>query len=112
MFAFTKHEKCVLLFVTVVVAVGAASHYALIRYPALQKPLRVIDSKQSYFTVDINTATKEDLVRLPCIGDYTAGQIIRYREAHGKFKDLSELKKVKGIRDKNYEKFHSYLKLR
>lgn len=54
----------------------------------------------SLFALDINTATKADFVKVKGIGEKKAENIIAYREAHGKFASLEELKKVKGIGDK------------
>lgn len=54
-------------------------------------------------TVNLNSATKEQLQTLTSIGDKKADQIIQYREAHGKFKSIDELKEVQGIGDKTFE---------
>ncbi len=54
--------------------------------------------------VDINTATLEELTALPGIGPVKAEAIIKYREEQGLFKDILELKNVKGIGVKTVEK--------
>lgn len=53
--------------------------------------------------ININKATKEELDTLPGIGESTAQKIIKYREEHGSFKNIEELKEVKGIGDAKYE---------
>lgn len=55
-------------------------------------------------SVDVNAATFNDLVRLPGIGPVMAKRIIEYREANGPFKRLQDLRHVKGIGAKTYEK--------
>lgn len=45
------------------------------------------------------------------IGEATAKSIIAYREAHGGFKKLTELKKIDGIGTKKLEKMKDYIKL-
>ena len=49
--------------------------------------------------IDINTASAEEIERLPGIGPVLAEDIIAYREVTGVFKTPEELKKVKGIGD-------------
>ncbi|WP_262927389.1 ComEA family DNA-binding protein [Phytohalomonas tamaricis] len=48
-------------------------------------------------TVDINTATTEQIVELKGIGAKKAEAIIAEREANGPFKDAQDLARVKGI---------------
>ena len=53
--------------------------------------------------VNINTATKEELLTLNGVGDKKADQIINYREQQGEFKTIEDLKQVQGIGDKIFE---------
>jgi competence protein ComEA len=55
-------------------------------------------------TTNINTATKDELVALPGIGPAKAQAILDHRKAHGPFKSVEELKDVKGIGAKRFEK--------
>jgi len=59
--------------------------------------------------ISINTATEEELSTLPGIGEAKAKIIISYRENCGKFKKKEDLKNIKGIGDKIYEKLASYI---
>ena len=54
----------------------------------------------SLFAIDINTATAEEFVKVKGIGEKKAERIISYRDEHGKFGSVDELKNVKGIGDK------------
>jgi competence protein ComEA len=66
-------------------------------------------NKQMAQDVNINTADQEMLTQLPGIGPVTAGKIVDYRKANGKFKSVDELTNVKGIGDKTLAKLKPYL---
>src|SRR4051812_5988433 len=53
--------------------------------------------------VDLNTATKADLETLPGVGPATADQIIAARP----FKNVNDLKNVKGIGDARFAELHN-----
>jgi len=62
------------------------------------------DSKPQTEIININTAKKQNLVKLPKIGTVTAERIIRFRDDYGPFKSFDDLLKVKGIGPKTLEK--------
>jgi competence ComEA-like helix-hairpin-helix protein len=53
--------------------------------------------------VNLNTASKDELMSIKGIGEVMAGRIIEYREAHP-FTDITELKNIKGIGEKTFDK--------
>jgi len=54
----------------------------------------------SIFALDINKATVAEFVKVNGIGEKKAESIVAYRKEHGKFKNIDELKKVKGVGSK------------
>jgi competence protein ComEA len=111
MLTFTKQEQVVLSAFLLVVLAGSMLQMAFKKYPLLKDVVNLADSDHLYAKVNINTASLEELVALPYIGEYTANNIIEYRQTHGPFADIEQIKNVKGIRAKNYEKFCRYLKI-
>ncbi|MBQ8868222.1 MAG: helix-hairpin-helix domain-containing protein [Oscillospiraceae bacterium] len=59
--------------------------------------------------VNINTADIETLCTLKYIGESKALEIIAHRITNGEFKDISEIKNVKGIGDATFEKIKGYI---
>lgn len=54
--------------------------------------------------INLNTATSEQLQTIPGIGAKRAEDIIAYRESHGDFQSVDDLKNVSGIGDKTLDK--------
>jgi competence protein ComEA len=52
--------------------------------------------------ISLSTATVEQLDTLDGIGPTLAGRIVEYREAHGGFRSIDELRQVDGIGDKRF----------
>jgi len=59
--------------------------------------------------ININKASKTELMRLPGIGEATAERIILYRTDHGPFRSPGDLESVKGIGKKKLERFIQYI---
>jgi competence protein ComEA len=54
--------------------------------------------------LDLNLATEEDFDALPGIGPRLAERILEYRKSAGAFRSLDELRAVKGIGKKTFER--------
>ena len=60
-------------------------------------------------SININSASKEQLTLLPGIGDSTAEKILAYRKEYGNFRKIEDIMKIKGIGTKKFEKFKSFI---
>lgn len=59
--------------------------------------------------VNINEADKDQLIRLPGVGEKLAGEIIGYRRENGAYKTVEEIMSVNGIKEKRYRVISRYL---
>lgn len=59
--------------------------------------------------IDINTATQEDLMLIPGIGEVTAARIAEKRAAQGRLRNLNDLTAIRGIKHKTLKKISPYL---
>ncbi|HEX9974452.1 MAG TPA: helix-hairpin-helix domain-containing protein [bacterium] len=62
--------------------------------------------------VDINSATVDELIKLPKIGPVIAERIVAYREHHGPFQNIEELIRVRGIGPKKLSALKPYIQTR
>ncbi len=62
--------------------------------------------------ININTATLADLDSIPGIGPVIAQRIIDHRNGNGNFKSVEDIKNVKGIGEKTFEKIKDYIEVK
>ena len=61
--------------------------------------------------LNLNTATTEQLERLPGVGQVLAKRIVDFRQKKGGFKRIEELLAVPGISEKKWKVLKQYLTL-
>ncbi len=59
--------------------------------------------------ISINTASKEELMTLPGVGESKAKDIINYREANGPFQTIEDIMKVPGIGESIFAKIQEII---
>jgi len=81
--------------------------------PIILRDVRVISPTFTEIgKVNVNEATAAELERLPGIGKTLAARIIAYREEHGPFASLDELRNVTGIGKETIERIRHYAEVR
>ncbi len=123
--AFTKTEKKVILFLGVVLVAGAA--FRLFQSTFQEVPAFDYTKSDSTFAalseafagdehsgdeageqlIDLNSATKEELMELPGIGAVLADRILEHRAKIGKFRSIEEIQAVRGISKKKFEQMRN-----
>ena len=64
----------------------------------------------SHETININTAGRDELRRIPNIGEGLAMEIIRHRNEHGPFRRPESLMLVRGIGDKRFREIRHLIR--
>ncbi|MBN2349943.1 MAG: helix-hairpin-helix domain-containing protein [Bacteroidales bacterium] len=81
-----------------------------IEMPELSNNIYEIESKPEIFSFDPNTVSKEDLLRLG-LSEYSAENLIKYREKGGGFKNTEDIKKIYGISDDQFLRLEPNIKI-
>ncbi len=61
--------------------------------------------------ININKASVEELVELPRVGETVAKRIVGFRQKNGPFKKVEDLKSVRGIGDKVFDKIRPSIRV-
>ena len=101
MFSLTREERQVVLFLITAMLIGLGINLALKSNDRIKS---MITADINIARININRVSYEDLWQSQLVSAKLAKKIIEYRSAHGPFKNLEELKDVKGIGDYRYEK--------
>ena len=62
--------------------------------------------------MNLNTASKEELMTLPGIGEAKAEAILQYRSEHGAFSAAEELLQISGIKEGVFSKIKDRITVR
>ncbi len=106
MFDLTRQERQVILFLVTILLIGLGADFLLKRYSSLKT---LVYFHENAVKVDLNTADRDLLMGVSGIGEKLAQQIIKYRDENGGFRDIEELKNIKGITEYRYEKIKDAL---
>lgn len=71
-----------------------------------QKPVSVAEN-----AININTASAQELEKLPNIGAKLAEKIIEHRELYGNFRKPEHLMLVSGISDRRFREMRNFIKI-
>jgi competence ComEA-like helix-hairpin-helix protein len=69
-------------------------------------------ANKNYHTININTATAQEIKTLPGIGDVLANRIVKFRNSMGGFKSVDDVRKTYGLSDSTFNLIRPYLILK
>ena len=112
---FTRRDRIAVACISVLILFGWIVRYSIHHHESPNQ-LRVIRNavqlpedlesagKRSTGLIDINNAGVKELETMYMIGPVRAADIIAYREKHGAFETISDIKNVHGIGPATFEK--------
>lgn len=95
-------KKFVVL-ITLILTALAVSGIAFSASPATEQ------IQKAEAAININTATAQELIALPGIGQKTADNIVSFRQVHGPYQTAEDLLKVKGVGKKTLKKIENLI---
>jgi len=98
---FTPEERKVALFFLALIFAGIILSY-LVKINC--RVAGIVYPSASLARLDLNRVKLEELNRTKCVPARLAQRIIEYRNFHQKFSSLEELKEIKGIGKKRFER--------
>ncbi|MDD5155100.1 MAG: helix-hairpin-helix domain-containing protein [Candidatus Omnitrophica bacterium] len=101
MFNLSKQERQVILFLAIASLAGAGIDYVRKNFSS---SMAAAVLRKDMTKIDLNRADMPVLMRVRGIGEKIAGRIIEYRLKEGGFRDVEELRRIKGITGSKYEK--------
>jgi competence protein ComEA len=101
MFNLTTQECKVILFFTIVALAGIAIDLSR-KNNGL--PPQSIQIRKDFSQKDLNKSTVPDLVYAHAASENLAAKIIAYRDIHGEFRSMEDVRKVKGVGPARLEK--------
>ena len=101
MFNLTRQERQVILFLTSVALVGLGLNYCSKINSRVEL---MVKAGADIAKLDLNEVTPQGLYSSQLIPQKLAEKIISYRNEHGQFRSVDELKQVKGIGKYRLEK--------
>ncbi|MFP4498048.1 MAG: ComEA family DNA-binding protein [Vulcanimicrobiota bacterium] len=102
----------IFLLITITVFLFSAWNYYQTKNRKIELEISEIKEESIIFQgepININTASKDQLIKLPGIGDERARSIIEYRNRKGLFKSEDDIKKVNGIGEGVFKDITPYI---
>jgi competence ComEA-like helix-hairpin-helix protein len=101
MLHLTSQERKVIIFLASMVLLGLGVSFCLKVNSRLEKFIQV---DNAITRININTAGLEDMLAAPGVTLKLANSILAYRNSKGEFRDIEEIKQIKGVGGNRYEK--------
>jgi competence ComEA-like helix-hairpin-helix protein len=101
MFNLTKQERQAALFIFTVAIAGLGINYFL----KIQRQPRLLDCfDKNLGKLDLNAAETASLMKLDGVGEKLCARILEYRRSYGGFRQVEELRNIKGMSESRFNK--------
>jgi len=101
MLNLTQEERQVVLFFIAMAFLGLGANFAAKSNSRLKS---VVTADKNIAKINLNLVKAEDLLHNPSLSSKLAKKILDYRDLRGSISDLEEIKELKGVSPKTYNK--------
>lgn len=101
-------DKVYLLFTVIVTALSLTMYFINAKVENGIKGFETPVKKERVY-INLNTATLEELMKIPGIGEKKANEILDFRIKNGSFENPEELMKINGIKENTFNKIKQYI---
>lgn len=101
MLNLTKQERQVILFLLAIAMLGAGINFIWKTHSQIKF---IPCFNENLGKLNLNQVDKSALMGVAGIGEKIAARILDYRQSHAGFKEVEELRSIKGITEHKYEK--------
>jgi competence protein ComEA len=99
----------ILIFVTLVIVLSNSACAKLTRHASATVQSNSLSPAARSSAININTASSQELEKLPGVGKGIAERIIAHREQYGRFRRPEHLMMVRGISDRKFRALSSLI---
>ncbi|HZH34079.1 MAG TPA: helix-hairpin-helix domain-containing protein [Pyrinomonadaceae bacterium] len=79
----------------------------------MQKQRQTISTNKTFnleTAINLNTASVEEIEKLPGVGEDLARRIVEYRQINGRFRRPEELLLLRGVGEKKFQRVRPFIK--
>lgn len=109
MFNLTKQEQRVILFIFSIALIGLGTNYFL---KVRRQPYLLSCFDKNLGKLELNEADAAGLMKLPGIGETLANRILEYRLQNAGFREIEELRKIKGVTAARFDRLKDLIFVR
>lgn len=101
-------DRVYLIFTVAVTALSMTMYFFNAKVESTTKEFDTPVKEEKVY-INLNSATLEELMKIPGIGEKKANDILEFKRKNGAFKNPEELMEISGIKENTFNKISRYI---